>query len=67
MQIMMHSGCESYFTFGCEKVLCHKFLWRAGRTFSHFNVLVWIYGATVNLNIYIHTVTNVRHDFMESF
>lgn len=35
VQMMTHSGCESHFTFGCDKVPCRKSWRRAGRAFSH--------------------------------
>lgn len=67
MPIMTHSGCGSHFTFGSEKVLCHQF--REGQE-EPFHILMfygWVCCATMNLNVYMHIVANVRHDFIQSF
>lgn len=63
MQIMTPFWVESRFTFGCGEVLCHKFVWRAGRAFSCFNVCCYIgISAMMNLNTYLRSIANVRHD-----
>lgn len=40
MHMMTQSGCESHFTLGCDKVLCHTSWQRAGRAFSHWRFMV---------------------------
>lgn len=66
MQMMTQSGCESHFTFGCDKVLFHKSWQRAGRAFSHCRFMVGD-GVHNELKYLMHTVANVRHDFTGSF
>lgn len=67
MQIVTRSGCESHFTFGSEKILCHQFWGGQEEPLHALMFYCLIRCATMNLNIYMHIVANVRHDFIETF